>query len=75
MQHIPTMDIRTLGDIGFDGQLRLALEPNEEYDVDKWLFVPNTYTEYRYILGTRGNLTIIIEVTIHDITSTPLFLQ
>ena len=35
MQHIPTMDIRTLGNIGFDGQLRLALEPNEEYDVDK----------------------------------------
>ncbi|MFR6394825.1 MAG: hypothetical protein ACLUNQ_06850 [Oscillospiraceae bacterium] len=48
------MDIRTLGDIGFDGQLRRALEPSQEYDVEKWLFVPNTYTEYRYILGTRG---------------------
>ena len=59
MQHIPTMDIRTLGDIGFDGQLRLALEPNEEYDVEKWLFVPNTYTEYRYILGTRGENPLI----------------
>ena len=59
MQHIPTMDIRTLGDIGFDGQLRRALEPNEEYDVEKWLFVPNTYTEYRYILGTRGARPLI----------------
>ena len=59
MQHIPTMDIRTLGNISFDGQLRLALEPNEEYDVDKWLFVPNTYTEYRYILGTRGENPLI----------------
>ena len=59
MQHIPTMDIRTLGNIGFDGQLRLAMEPNEEYDVDKWLFVPNTYTEYRYILGTRGENPLI----------------
>ena len=59
MQHIPTMDIRTLGNISFDGQLRLALEPNEEYDVDKWLFVPNIYTEYRYILGTRGENPLI----------------
>ena len=59
MQHIPTMDIRMLGDIGFDGQLRRALEPNEEYDVDKWLFVPNTYTEYRYISGTRGENPLI----------------
>ena len=53
------MDIRTLGDIGFAEQLRRALEPNEEYDVEKWLFVPNTYTEYRYILGTRGERPLI----------------
>ncbi|MBD9118332.1 MAG: DUF1643 domain-containing protein, partial [Clostridiales bacterium] len=53
------MDIRTLGDIGFDGQLRRALEPSQEYDVEKWLFVPNTYTEYRYILGTRGENPLI----------------
>ena len=59
MQHIPTMDIRTLGDIGFAEQLRRALEPNEEYDAEKWLFVPNTYTEYRYILGTRGERPLI----------------
>ena len=59
MQHIPTMDIRALGDIGFDGQLRRALEPSQEYDVEKWLFVPNTYTEYRYILGTRGENPLI----------------
>ena len=53
------MDIRTLGDIGFAEQLRRALEPNEEYDAEKWLFVPNTYTEYRYILGTRGERPLI----------------
>ena len=54
MQHIPTMDIRALGDIRFETQLEKALQPSDEYDADKWLFVPNTYTEYRYILGTRG---------------------
>ena len=64
------MDIRTLGDIGFDGQLRRALEPNEEYDVEKWLFVPNTYTEYRYILGTRGARPLIC-IGINPSTAAP----
>lgn len=70
MQHIPTMDIRTLGDIGFDGQLRRALEPSGEYDVEKWLFVPNTYTEYRYILGTRG-VNPLICIGINPSTARP----
>ena len=55
-QHIPTVDIRRLGDISFARQLEQALLPNPEYDADHWLFVPNTYTEYRYILGTRGKI-------------------
>lgn len=59
MQHIPTKDIRILGDISFDTQLKKALLPNEDYDVSRWLFVPNAYTEYRYILGTRGNRPLI----------------
>ena len=44
MQHIPTMDIRGLGDIRFETQLQRALQPSGEYDATKWLFVPNTYT-------------------------------
>ena len=44
MAHIPTVDIRQLGDISFDRQLALAQQPNRDYDVDRWLFVPNTYT-------------------------------
>ena len=28
--------------------------PSEEYDIEKWLYAPNFYSEYRYILGTRG---------------------
>ena len=58
-QHIPTVDIRRLGDISFARQLEQALLPNPEYDADQWLFVPNTYTEYRYILGTRGENPLI----------------
>ena len=55
MPHVPTVDIRRLGDIRFDTQLEKALAPSPDYDVQQWLFVPNEYTEYRYILGTRGS--------------------
>lgn len=29
------------------------------YDAEKWLYVPDFYTEYRYILGTRGQNPLI----------------
>ena len=70
MAHIPTVDIRQLGDISFDRQLELARQPNRDYDVDRWLFVPNTYTEYRYILGTRGKKPLIC-VGINPSTARP----
>ena len=70
MAHIPTVDIRQLGDISFDRQLALAQQPNRDYDVDRWLFVPNTYTEYRYILGTRGEKPLIC-VGINPSTARP----
>lgn len=70
MAHIPTVDIRQLGDISFDRQLALAQQPNRDYNVDRWLFVPNTYTEYRYILGTRGKKPLIC-VGINPSTAAP----
>ena len=30
-----------------------------DYDPEKWLYVPDFYTEYRYILGTRGRDPLI----------------
>ena len=59
MPHVPTVDIRRLGDIRFDTQLEKALAPSPDYDVQQWLFVPHEYTEYRYILGTRGKKPLI----------------
>ena len=58
-RHIPARAIDTLGDISFDTALQAALRPSPDYDTAKWLFVPNTYTEYRYILGTRGARPLI----------------
>lgn len=59
MPHIPTQDIRRLGDICFETHLLAAQQPNADYDVSKWMFVPNIYTEYRYILGTIGRRPLI----------------
>lgn len=54
MRHIPKSATGVLEIVSFDDALRKALEPSPEYDVDRWLYVPNSYGEYRYILGTRG---------------------
>ena len=70
MPHVPTVDIRRLGDIRFDTQLEKALAPSPDYDVQQWLFVPNEYTEYRYILGTRGKKPLIC-IGINPSTAAP----
>ncbi|MBQ6564788.1 MAG: DUF1643 domain-containing protein [Clostridiales bacterium] len=58
MRHIPTGDLPGL-DVDFETYLQRAMEPHEAYDVRKWLFVPDAYTEFRYILGTRGSHPLI----------------
>ena len=35
MPHVPTVDIRRLGDIRFDTQLEKALAPSPDYDVQQ----------------------------------------
>ena len=56
--HIPTADTDTLELLPF----REALEKSGQrgdYDAARWLYVPDFYTEYRYILGTRGEKPLI----------------
>ncbi len=69
-RHIPGEELSALGDLSFERALSEALKPNAEYDTDKWLFVPNRYTEYRYILGTRGKKPLIC-VGINPSTARP----
>ena len=59
MQHIPQGETRELELLPFDDALRLAQEPAPDYDVSRWLYVPKVYSEYRYILGTRGKKPLI----------------
>ena len=59
MQHIPQGETRELELLPFDDALRLAQEPAPDYDVSRWLYVPKVYSEYRYILVTRGKKPLI----------------
>ena len=57
--HIPKSATSQLRLVTFREALAVADTPNGEYDVEKWLYAPNFYSEYRYILGTRGKNPLI----------------
>ena len=57
--HIPQGTTAQLELVTFQQALDAADTPNENYDVKKWLYAPNFYSEYRYILGTRGKNPLI----------------
>ena len=54
MAHIPSGTTRELELVTFRQALEAADTPSDEYDIQKWIYAPNFYSEYRYILGTRG---------------------
>ncbi len=57
--HIPTATTHQMKIMPFRQALQSANTPSREYDINTWLYAPNTYTEYRYILGTRGKNPLI----------------
>lgn len=57
--HIPNGTTAELDLVTFRQALETANTPNADYDIEKWLYVPNFYSEYRYILGTRGKNPLI----------------
>ena len=59
MPHIPQGPTAALELERFQPALEAALLPSPDYDAARWLYVPNTYSEYRYILGTRGKKPLI----------------
>ena len=67
--HIPTADTTEIEVLTFEEALRSAAS-STEYDVEKWLYAPNFYSEYRYILGTRGKNPLIC-VGINPSTAKP----
>lgn len=55
--HIPSSATVEIDVLSFED----ALVPSndENYDRARWLYVPDFYSEYRYILGTRGKQPLI----------------
>ena len=51
--HIPSGASQTVELLDFEQALALSGQ-GDAYDREHWLYVPDFYTEYRYILGTRG---------------------
>ena len=57
--HIPQGTTDQLELVTFRQALEAANTPNPYYDINEWLYAPNFYSEYRYILGTRGKNPLI----------------
>ena len=67
--HIPSAATTEIEVLTFEEALASSVA-STEYDVEKWLYAPNFYSEYRYILGTRGRNPLIC-VGINPSTAKP----
>jgi len=56
--HIPTFSTDTLEILSFSEAMKKS-GLTASYDSEKWLYVPDFYTEYRYVLGTKGKNPLI----------------
>ena len=57
--HIPSVTTDKIELVTFQQALEAANRPSSDYDIGKWLYAPPFYSEYRYILGTRGKNPLI----------------
>ena len=65
--HIPSSDTADIRVLTFEE----AMQPTAAgYDRSRWLYVPDFYGEYRYILGTRGKKPLIC-IGINPSTAVP----
>ncbi len=67
--HIPSCASCELEILSFDEALA-ASGVRGDYDADKWLYVPDYYADYRYILGTKGKNPLIC-IGINPSTAAP----
>ena len=56
--HIPSAETNKIEILSFHDALSQSGKRGD-YDSGRWLYVPDFYTEYRYILGTRGSHPLI----------------
>lgn len=65
--HIPSADTLDMDVLTFENAL---VSTNTDYDKNRWLYVPDFYSEYRYILGTKGERPLIC-IGINPSTAAP----
>lgn len=58
MAHIPINESSVIDILTFEEAMNKRKE-SISYDPDKWIYYPDFYSEYRYILGTVGKKTLI----------------
>ena len=67
--HIPSGESSTVELLSFAEAMERSGK-GHEYDSEKWLYVPDFYTEYRYILGVKGKNPLIC-IGINPSTAAP----
>ena len=67
--HKPSSTTKEIDVLSFREALEMS-KTATDYDAERWLYVPPFYTEYRYILGTRGEKPLIC-VGINPSTAKP----
>ncbi len=55
--HIPATETKNIEVLTFECALKNS--HGGGYDREKWIYIPDFYSEYRYILGTRGKNPLI----------------
>ena len=65
--HVPSSDTFDIDVLTFADAM---VSTNDAYDRSRWLYVPDFYSEYRYILGTRGERPLIC-IGINPSTAAP----
>lgn len=56
--HIPACETTDINILTFEDAC-IHKEDSAVYDREKWLYIPDFYSEYRYILGTNGTRPLI----------------
>ena len=67
--HIPVSETQKVDILTFE-DARTHRAESAEYDRERWLYIPDFYSEYRYILGTVGKKPLIC-IGINPSTAAP----
>lgn len=55
-KHIPKCDTQKANIVSFNEAI---ISKSDTYEKDVWIYAPDVYSEYRYILGTKGSNPLI----------------